>query len=298
MLGSGRWFAAGRRLGCPGQLESAKSSAMLTADFDRLNRAIQKAVVVENVQVDCRRRGGAAITRFKTLFVHMDGRGISMLRTKLIAAAVFAEALFVSTAFACEGQTGKVIFEDTFADDQGGWTHYAKEIVDYKDSSLSAVLPFNDAGQQLIVLNQTFSATRGDFCVEAVFPDGAAEKGASISVVFFANNNNNFWSVNLNTTQALNSVSLVKREGDQTAEVFGVDANDVIKKGHGDVNSVRLVVKNNGTLTAIVNGKAIKSVRAQIPDDNRKFGFRVGYVKSAAPVAFLIRSFKVTAGSE
>jgi hypothetical protein len=222
-----------------------------------------------------------------------------MLRIKLIAAVLFAEALLTSAGFACEGQAGKVIFEDAFADDQGGWTQYAKEILDYKGSSLTAVLPASDTGQQLIVLNQTFAATRGDFCVEAVYPDGVDEKGATIGVIFFAASATNFWSLNLNTTPTVSSVSLVKKEGDQGAVVFSVDANDVIKRGHGEVNSVRLAVKNNGTLTAIVNGKAVKSVRAQIPDDNRKFGFRVAYAaKSTTPFAFPIRSFKVTTGSE
>ncbi len=41
-----------------------------------------------------------------------------MLRILFGAAAL---ALFVPVVFACDGQTGKVIFEDNFTDDSGGW---------------------------------------------------------------------------------------------------------------------------------------------------------------------------------
>jgi hypothetical protein len=50
-------------------------------------------------------------------------------------------------------------------------------------------------------------------------------------------------------------------------------ANNIAKTGPTDLNAVRAVAKN-GTITVIVNGKAIKRVRAQISDANFKFGSR------------------------
>lgn len=58
---------------------------------------------------------------------------------------------------------------------------------------------------------------------------------------------------------------------------------------------MRAVVKN-GTIAVIVNGQTVKSVRAQIPIGEFKFGFYADHNKaSATPVLFTVRSYKVTA---
>jgi hypothetical protein len=71
--------------------------------------------------------------------------------------------------------------------------------------------------------------------------------------------------------------------------------NNLVKTGPTDVNSVRAVVKN-GTIAVIVNGQTLKSVRAQMPGGDLKFGFYAEYDKaSATPVLFPVHSYKVTA---
>ena len=40
---------------------------------------------------------------------------------RLLFSASMVLCLLSTTAMACPGQTGKVIFEDTFTDDSGGW---------------------------------------------------------------------------------------------------------------------------------------------------------------------------------
>jgi hypothetical protein len=71
--------------------------------------------------------------------------------------------------------------------------------------------------------------------------------------------------------------------------------SSLVKTGPTDVNSVRAAVKN-GTITVIVNGQTVKSVRAQIPASDLKFGFAgERYKPSATPVSFPIHSYKVTA---
>jgi hypothetical protein len=67
-----------------------------------------------------------------------------------------------------------------------------------------------------------------------------------------------------------------------------------LKADAADVNSIRAIVKGNA-ITVIINGKTIKTVRAQIPSGDFKFGFRGEYSKtSATPVEFTIHSFKAT----
>ena len=61
------------------------------------------------------------------------------------------------------------------------------------------------------------------------------------------------------------------------------------------MNSARAIVKN-GIIAVIVSSQTVKSVRAQIPGGDFKFGFQVAYNKaSAAPVLFPVRSYKVIA---
>lgn len=77
--------------------------------------------------------------------------------------------------------------------------------------------------------------------------------------------------------------------------VWVTTASNVVKTGPADVNSVRAVVKN-GTITVIVNGQTVKSVRALIPSGDLKFGVFAEHTKvSATPVSFTLRSYKVTA---
>jgi hypothetical protein len=54
---------------------------------------------------------------------------------RVLFAAAIALALCAPAAFACEGQTGKVIFEDKFTDDSGGWALSAPD-TEIKDGSL------------------------------------------------------------------------------------------------------------------------------------------------------------------
>jgi hypothetical protein len=79
-----------------------------------------------------------------------------------------ALALFAPRAFACDGQTGEVIFEDKFTDDAGGWTF--SENLALKAPGATVTLPASDGGYAKASLNQTFTATQGDFCAEMSFP--------------------------------------------------------------------------------------------------------------------------------
>src|SRR5680860_1640181 len=68
-------------------------------------------------------------------------------------------------ALACDGS--KIIFEDKFEDDAGGWSH--KDTVEVKDGSFIFKLPADDMQSNL---NVTFTLQDADICTEAVWPPG------------------------------------------------------------------------------------------------------------------------------
>ena len=202
-----------------------------------------------------------------------------------------AAALALCTpALACDGQTGKVIFEGELTDDLGGWT-FAEDFV-LKAPGATLTVAATDTSRSNASLNQTFTATQGDFCVEMSFPADAAQLDPGITIVFWATDYSNYWAA---TAHASGEVRLSKLVNLHWSMVWSATTNNPVKTGPTDVNSVRAVVKN-GTITIIVNGQTIKSVRAQIPTGDFKFGLGGTYGKpSAKPVLFPVHSYKVTA---
>lgn len=212
-----------------------------------------------------------------------------MLRI-LFAAAVFT--LLAPAAFACEGQTGKVIFEDKFTDDSGGWNFDEANGLVLKAPGATLMAVASDSGTYVSALNQTFTATGGDFCTEVALPPDAAKIKAGMGVIFWGKDSSNFWAA---TAFADGRVILAKRANDQWSTIVDTKTNNVVKTGPTDVNSVRVVVKN-GTITIIVNKQTVKSIRALIPSDDLQFGFKGSYLNaSTTPVLFSILSYKVTA---
>ena len=203
--------------------------------------------------------------------------------------AIAALGVSAAAAYACEGQTGKVIFEDKFTDDAGGWTFDAG-VLNLKAPGAVLALGAGESGGRLR-LNQTFNATEGDFCVEMSMPANAKLLKIGIGTLFLAADNDNLW---LAQAQDTGMVGLYKLANNKWSTVWELPNAAAIKTGPADVISLRAVVKGN-TITVIVNGQTIKSVRAQIPSGDFKFGFYGQYGNaSAAPVELAVRSYKVT----
>jgi hypothetical protein len=194
------------------------------------------------------------------------------------------------TAFGCEGQTDKVIFEDNFTDDSGGWV-FGKYIV-LKAPGATTTLEAGDKAIGRVILNQTFTATTGDFCIEGSLPEVAAKTNPGIGVAFWGRDISNFWAA---VAYADGRVMLFKCVSNVISIIFDVTTNNRLMAGNTDVNSVRVVVKK-GTITVVVNGQKVKSVRAQAPTNELKFGIDVETTNpSATPITFTMRSYKVTA---
>lgn len=206
---------------------------------------------------------------------------------------VVALALSATAAFACDGQAGKVIFDDTFTDDSGGWTFGEDYGLALKAPGATLTADAAQGGSARGRLNETFSASQGDFCVEMFFPPDAVQLAAAIGVLFLATDNSNKWQA---MARANGRAGLYKLTGNKWSTVWETPANNsLVKTGPTDVNSVRAVVKD-GTITVIVNGQTVKSVRALFPSGNLKFGFGAEYNEpSAKPVLFTVHSYKVTA---
>lgn len=210
---------------------------------------------------------------------------------KRLVIAIAALGLSAAAAMACEGQTGKVIFEDKFADDAGGWAFSAENNFTLKEKGAVFVVnaPENQSTQ---AQNQTFTAVEGDYCAEVALPEDAVRLNAEIGVEFLGLDYATFW---LATAQSDGRVGLYKKTSGKWSTVWELPGNKVLKTGTGDVNSVRAVVKG-GAITVIVNGQTIKTVRAQIPSTGDfKFGYYVAHsVASDMPVEFIAQSYKVT----
>jgi hypothetical protein len=123
-------------------------------------------------------------------------------------------------------------------------------------------------------------------------PADAAKTNAGIGVLFWGQDYSNFWEA---AALGDGQVFLSKIVNGQWLRIFETKTNDFVGTGPTDVNSVRVVVKS-GAITIIVNGQTVKTIRAQIPSNALKFGFRAEYwTSSTTPVSFGIVSYKVTA---
>jgi len=213
-----------------------------------------------------------------------------MLRILFGASALLQ---FVPAALACDGQTGKVIFEDKFTDDSGGWAFGEDNGLILKAPGATLTAKASDGGTAAGRLNETFTATQGDFCVEMSFPADAAQLDAHMGVSFWAMDYTSYWVV---LVHADGKAALYRVANKIAYTVWAAPTNNLVKTGPTDVNSVRAVIKN-GTITVIVNGQTVKSIRAQMQSGDLKFGFQGEYSKpSATPVSFTVHSSKVTAG--
>ena len=96
------------------------------------------------------------------------------MRCVLLAAAILHIALG-GVALACGAdQKGNTIFEDTFADDSGGWDLQMARI-----QPPNLIFSLGERGKQ--ALNLTFNATDGDYCVDVLLP---ADTSAYAGLIF------------------------------------------------------------------------------------------------------------------
>ena len=211
------------------------------------------------------------------------------MRIFLVGALI---GLWASAAVACEGQKGKVIFEDTFADDAGGWAFSNPGLV-FKAPGAEITIPpkFTGFAQQLA--NQTFSAGEGDYCLEIAFPQNQRDKQFLVGLFFLSSADGLTYFVAELTKDGV--VALFRHSADGSGvKLWSADQKANAKLGLGQFNALEAIVKDN-VITVVLNGVPVKSVRAQIPAGDLKFGIDAEAVANeTVGAAFPVKSFKVT----
>src|SRR5262245_11770224 len=217
---------------------------------------------------------------------------------KVISAlALFLLVLLQNSAYAarCEGQEGRIIFEDDFTDDAGGWVADRGPTwdADFGKSGLS--LHVQSPTTWWVFSNLTFTTSEGDFCVEAVIPKTAAGTSPGSGLVFWAKDVQNFYALLIGPDGA---VALWRKDAGNWGILLDW-LKPKVKPEPGSVAALRAVVKAN-LITASVNGVEVKKLRAQRPEGNLKFGVYIYTVKEvpAPGVTFQFKRYKVTAGSD
>jgi hypothetical protein len=217
-----------------------------------------------------------------------------IVRLALVSLACLC--LLEATATACPGQVGKVIFEDTFEDDSGGWQIGApdSEVKNHVLLARPNARGLSEKYPVLDVFNLTFSASEGDFCTEFVLPkEPAPDNSVSAAIVFWKSDEKNYfmWLVS-----SAKRVILARYVDGRSSVIARVDENVPVKLDPGAVNTARVVVKDE-KLTLFLNGTQMKVVRAAQPAGAAGFGLQVESIKpSEANPVIQFKSYKVTAG--
>jgi hypothetical protein len=211
------------------------------------------------------------------------------------SAALLLLAVMQTSAYAanCEGQNGKVIFEDDFTDDSGGWAIDHTANWDFSFGKSGLTLHMQNPATGVVFSNNTFAVTEGDFCVEAVLPK-AVEADNGVGLVFFLGNDiKNFFMLSINSGDRI----ILWRYEAGNWVILGDLSDPKIKPEPGSVVALRVVVKAN-LITASVNGVELKKLRVQTPEVKLKFGV---YISTDKPVpapgmTFQFKKYKVAAG--
>ncbi len=207
-----------------------------------------------------------------------------MLRTLLIASVL--QLGLGTVAMACEGQTGAVIFEDTFPDDSGGW-----ELTDGTAAIVPPAMQLTPKGT-ISTLNLTFNAVDGDYCAEIKLPQATADNYVGFGLDFWAKDYTNLMSFIVYTNKTAGLYKMT--DGAWSAIYNGTDVN--VDTTPGATNTVRVIAKA-GKIRLLLNGTELKAVRAQVPAGNLRFGaYAEIQTNLDKPPLVEVTSYSVTAG--
>ena len=149
--------------------------------------------------------------------------------------AMIFEVLACGGALACEGQVGKVIYEDTFTDDSGGWDMTAG-VTAIKPPNLIFTLNSKTTGVGSEVL--TFHATDGDFARNSFLPKSIApDNKFGFGIIFWAPDYNTYWMAMLSSD---GSLGLYSRANNAWQTIVNVPNAPGFKGDADAVNALRM----------------------------------------------------------
>jgi hypothetical protein len=213
------------------------------------------------------------------------------LTLQSLGALVILQFMAMPAAWACDGQPGSLVYEDTFADDSGGWDETPPSSL-VKPPAYVFTLDATTGSVAAQVL--TFHTTDGDFCMQIALPKPTTPDNTPAAGI-------EFWAVdysNLMLAQltGLGNVSLFSRTSGTWQALFSVNNAPGFKPDPGAVNDLR-VNAVGGKIAVYLNGTQIKVIRAQIPTGMLRFGMFASWVKSAdGSPPITVTSYKVTSG--
>ena len=213
-----------------------------------------------------------------------------MLRTLSVITAL--QLLAWTPAWACTGQAGAVIFQDSFADDTGGWDETPPASMVKSPLYVFALGP-QDTNYN--ANNLTFSATDGDYCMDFILPPSiSANNLVYAGINFWAADYDNMMNIEVGSDGTL---YLEKLAAQNWSTIWTVSKSPAFLPAANAVNSLR-VTALGGLITVYLNGTTIKAVRAQEPTNTGlSFGMSAGVDTAVAKTPEIhIKSFSVTAG--
>ena len=175
-----------------------------------------------------------------------------MLRGAVYSAIVL-HALISTAAFACDGQVGQVIYEDTFTDDSGGWD-FTPNAATVKPPNFVINLDSKYSNLNSQVL--TFHAPKdGDYCAEFILPKTIApDDKYNLAIVFWATDYANLWMVMLSSDGTL---TLFSKANNVWQTISTVPTAPPFKPEPDAVNVLR-VTTIAGKISIYLNGQLRK----------------------------------------
>jgi hypothetical protein len=185
-------------------------------------------------------------------------------------------------------QKGNEIFADNFADATGGWQ--GGDGSSFGKPAMTLTLLGQATNWQFF--NNTFNATDGDYCMEAVVPRSPApDNSAAVGLVALSSDANNFLMLLMGTNSSVFLYRMVANTW-ITAETMTLPG---APPAPGSVVTIRMTVK--GTLiTPFINGIELQKIRVQVPTGPLKFGVWIQLAKPMPNFAFQFNNYRVTSG--
>lgn len=203
-------------------------------------------------------------------------------------ALAFALASLIATAsgqaVACDGS--KVIFEDAFKDDAGGWS--IGDSMEVKNGAFIFKLPADDMQSNL---NVTFTVENADICTEAVWPDSADQPVLGAGLLFWGENNRSYYQFGI-----LNNGRFWiarKQDGAWLGTIAANIDSPAIKTAPGASNTLRVDAKGN-SLAFYINGTKVRELRGQAPEGSWRFGISGDNFDKEKDATVLFTNVKVT----
>ena len=210
-----------------------------------------------------------------------------------IAYTVFVlNALISTAAFACDGQIGQVVYEDTFADDSGAWD-FTPNAATVKPPNFAFNLDSKYSNTNSQVL--TFHTTKdGDYCAEVILPKTIApDNKYNFAISFWATDYANFYMAMLSSDGTL---TLFSKANNVWQTIASIPSPPAFKPEPDAVNVLR-VTTIAGKISIYLNGQLEKAIRAQAPDGGLRFGMYAQIDKAVdGTTPILVKSYKVTSG--